>query len=87
MCVPKGEFQYVNQATQLALFSECIDNCLSVSNIRWSIYQGSMNTSLNIIEWTPFNQMDFYENIWFFGKYTYKLIIEYLSHCYRYKYN
>jgi hypothetical protein len=68
MCVSKREFQYINQETQVALFSDCIGNCSSVLNIRWNIYQGSMNASSDTVEWTRFDQMTFYENVWFFGK-------------------
>jgi len=68
MCIPNLEFQLVNPTTQVALFSVCISNCTSIRNITWNIYYGSMNSSTNTTLWTQFNQMNLYENIWFFGK-------------------
>ncbi len=69
MCIlPDSEFKLLNPTTQLALFSTCIGNCSSIENITWNIYQGLMNSSLNIIQWIPLNQMTSYLNIWFFGK-------------------
>jgi len=61
------ESQLVNPTTQIALFSICIGNCTTIQNITWNIYQGSMNSSSNLTQWTLFNQM-IYQNIWFFGR-------------------
>jgi hypothetical protein len=62
------EYQFLNPTTQVALFSVCVDNCTLISNITWNVYQGVMNSSSDIVQWTLFNQMNQYENIWFFGK-------------------
>jgi hypothetical protein len=68
MCIPNIEYQYINPTTQVALFSICTGNCTTVQNVTWNIYQGSMNSTSNICQWTLFNQTNFYQNIWFFGK-------------------
>jgi hypothetical protein len=72
MCAPNLEFQKVNPTTQVALFSVCLDTCISIQNITWNIYQGfnngSNNSSSIVVQWTQFNQMITYQNIWFFGK-------------------
>jgi len=65
------EYQYINPTTQVALFSACLNNCTTVENITWNIYHGSINSSSNITQWTLFNQMNSYRNIWFFGKNIY----------------
>jgi hypothetical protein len=70
MCIADYEFQRVNPNTQIALSSVCTDNCTSISNITWNVYQGSMNLSSNTTLWIEFNQMNIYENIWFFGTNT-----------------
>ena len=68
MCVPDGEFQLLNPTTQLALFSRCYDdNCATPRNIMWNIYHGSFNVTSNVTLWTPFNNTQRYENMWFFG--------------------
>ncbi|CAF0788844.1 unnamed protein product [Adineta steineri] len=67
MCTPNLEFQLVNPTTQVALFSLCIGDCDNIQNITWNIYQGTTNISSNSTQWTLFNQMNIYENIWFFG--------------------
>ena len=67
MCIPNLEFQLVNPTTQVALFSKCLGNCSTLINITWNIYQ-ALNGSSTPIRWTPFGQIDQYENIWFFGK-------------------
>ena len=67
MCVPNLEFQLVNPTTQVALFALCIGNCTTIQTIKWNIYQGIINSSLNFTKWDLFNQMISYENIWFFG--------------------
>ncbi|CAF4213124.1 unnamed protein product, partial [Adineta steineri] len=67
MCTPNLEFQLVNPTTQVALFSLCIGDCDNIQNITWNIYQGTTNISSNSTQWTLFNQMNSYENIWFFG--------------------
>jgi hypothetical protein len=68
MCIPNMEFQLVNPTTQVALYSVCVGNCSSIKNITWNVYSGSTNSSSNTTVWTQFNQMNVYENIWFFGK-------------------
>jgi hypothetical protein len=68
LCVPNLEFQLVNPTTQVALFAICVGNCTTLQNIIWNIYQGSPNSSSNVTQWISFNQMNAYENIWFFGK-------------------
>ena len=70
MCVPNLEFQLVNPTTQVALFAVCIGTCVSIESIQWRIYQGVENSSANGTQWTLFNQMISYENIWFFGAQT-----------------
>ena len=67
MCISNLEFRRVNPTTQVALWSVCLDNCTSLVNITWQIYYGMINSSSNTSSWTPFNQMQLYENIWFFG--------------------
>jgi hypothetical protein len=62
------EYQLVNPTTQIALFSYCIGNCSQLQNIIWNIYTGLLNSSSNLTQWTLFNSMITYENIWFFGK-------------------
>jgi hypothetical protein len=81
MCVPDGEFQLLNPTTQLALFSFCNDhNCSTPPRtITWNIYHGSVNATNNITSWTPFNNTQLYENIWFFGNVTPSLTL--LSPC------
>lgn len=69
MCVPNLEVQLINPTTQVALFALCVGNCTTIQNIKWNIYQGTINSSLNHTQWDLFNQMISYENIWFFGKY------------------
>jgi hypothetical protein len=71
MCVSKNEFQYVNPTTQIALYSECIDNCLLISEIKWSVYYGLINESERFIQWIPFDKIPLNDDIWFFGNYTY----------------
>jgi hypothetical protein len=66
MCIQKSEFQLINPTTQVALFSVCNGNCTNIQNIKWNIYQGSMNFT----KWTLFNKMNLYENLWFFGRNT-----------------
>ncbi|CAF3596750.1 unnamed protein product [Rotaria sp. Silwood1] len=70
MCIPNVEYQYFNPTTQVALFSMCMDDCKTVQNITWNIYQGSMNSSSNTTQWILFNQMNAYQDIWFFGMNT-----------------
>jgi hypothetical protein len=52
----------------MALFSVCIGICTSINNITWNVYQGVMNATSNTVQWSQFNQMNQYQNIWFFGK-------------------
>jgi hypothetical protein len=66
MCIlPNSEFQLINPTTQLSLYSKCIEYCSSIKNIQWNIYQGTMNSSTNVIQWISFNQTNTIE---FFGK-------------------
>ena len=55
MCIPNLEFQLVNPTTQVALFSLCQGDCLSLKTIQWNIYQGS-NTTLSTMNWILFNE-------------------------------
>jgi hypothetical protein len=68
MYVPDSEYQTVNPTTQVALFSICVGNCTIIQNITWNIYYGTINSSLNVTQWTLFNQTTSYQNIWFFGR-------------------
>jgi hypothetical protein len=71
MCSPNLEFQLLNPTTQVALFAICIGTCVNIESIRWNIYQSTDNSSSsNATQWTLFNQMNSYENIWFFGAQT-----------------
>lgn len=68
MCSPNLEFQLLNPTTQVALFTICTGTCLNIQSIRWNIYQGNNNSSsLNSTQWILFDQINSYENIWFFG--------------------
>ena len=67
LCAPNLEYQFVNPTTQVALFSQCLPLCTAINNITWTVYQGVLNASSNIVRWTPFPGMKQYENIWFFG--------------------
>jgi hypothetical protein len=68
MCEPNQEYQYINPNTQVALFSDCVDQCKFVSDIQWNIYQGSNDTSTNIVEWTEFIHLNSSQDLHFFGK-------------------
>ncbi|CAF4112645.1 unnamed protein product, partial [Adineta steineri] len=70
MCVPNQEFQVLNPTTQVALFTVCVDICPIILNISWNVYQGEQNSSSNSTQWSLFNDIILYENIWFFGKTT-----------------
>ena len=61
MCIPNLEFQLINPTTQVALFAICNGDCINIQNIKWNIYQGSMNLSMNFTKWTLFNQILSYE--------------------------
>ncbi|CAF3980867.1 unnamed protein product, partial [Adineta steineri] len=67
LCSENQEFQLVNPTTQVALFSICPDNCTVIKNITWNVYQGFDNGSSTTVQWVKFNQMNLYENNWFFG--------------------
>ena len=67
MCSPNLEYQYLNPTTQVALFSIYTGNCTGILHITWNISQGS-NISSNNIQWRPFDQIDIYKNVWFFGR-------------------
>ncbi len=56
MCVSDGEFQLINPTTQVALISHCLDNCSLNKTIKWNIYNGKMDFSTNLTQWTLFNQ-------------------------------
>jgi hypothetical protein len=58
MCSPNLEHQYVNPTTQVALFSSCDDDCASLKNIKWNVYEGEMNSSINNVQWRPFSRMN-----------------------------
>ena len=65
MCQLNLEFQQINPSTQVALFSRCSGNCSDLLEIKWKIYRGEINSSLNnFTDWIPFNPTDH----WFFGK-------------------
>ena len=68
MCGVSREFQLVNPTTQVALFSLCIGNCIDIQSIEWNVYQGLYNSSSNTTQWILFNQIDSFDNIWFFGR-------------------
>ena len=66
MCSPNLQFQYINPSTQVALFSDCVNQCAStIQRIQWNIYEGANDTTKNIIQWTPFHQ-----KLHFFGTNT-----------------
>jgi hypothetical protein len=67
LCALNLEYQFVNPTTQVALFSVCTGGCPSINSITWIVYSGVMNSSSNIVQWTPFSLMNQYQNIWFFG--------------------
>lgn len=69
-------FQLLNPTTQLFFwYSKCYPNCSSVNGIKWKIYFGLINSSLNILQWIPFNPTLPYENLWFYGLQTKNLTI------------
>ncbi|CAF1468493.1 unnamed protein product [Adineta ricciae] len=70
LCQPNVEYQFINPTTQMALFSECLQNCTLIENITWNVYYGRKNSSSNFTEWILFNETAFYQNIWFFGTNT-----------------
>jgi len=72
MCAPNLEYQLVNPTTQVALFSMSIGNTSIIENMTWNIYSGEINSSssANYSLWTLFNQINSFENIWFFGRNT-----------------
>ena len=57
----------MNPTTQVALYSQCIGQCSTLESIQWNIYQGFETNSS--VEWIYFSQMNFYENIWFYGRF------------------
>ena len=67
MCIANAEYQYINPTTQVALFSVCANSCSEADQISWNIYQGSMNATANVMQWTLFSQTQVYRDIWFFG--------------------
>jgi hypothetical protein len=56
MCISDDEYQLINPNTQISLYSYCLDNCSLDKTIQWNIYQGIMNFSTNITQWTQLNQ-------------------------------
>ena len=68
MCSSQSQYQRMNPTTQVAVYSVCLGICTSIQKIIWNIYQGVNNVSLSMINWTPFNQIQQYDNIWFFGR-------------------
>ena len=68
LCAPNLEYQSVNPTTQVALFSQCQPLCTSIINVTWIVYQGVINASSNVVQWTPYPQMGQYQNTWFFGR-------------------
>ena len=76
MCLSNGQFFYVNPTTQLALFTLCSGDCLAVEKIQWNIYQGSINSSDQTVQWIRFFPITL---SWFYGKYLFdrqKIIAE-----------
>jgi hypothetical protein len=70
MCIPDAEIQHVNPTTQVALYSICDEICTNIQNIKWNIYRGQLNLSSTFIKWNLFDQMNLYENLWFFGRHN-----------------
>ena len=87
MCLPNMEYQSVNPTTQVALYAQCIGNCINIKNITWNIYQGHTNVSSNISRWSLFTQMNIYKDIWFFGKQNFFIffILEIIDYRFKYK--
>jgi len=56
MCISDDELKLINPTTQVSLYSNCFDNCSLDKSIHWNIYQGIINFSTNITEWTQLNQ-------------------------------
>ena len=54
--------------TQLALVSLCLHHCSFIVNVRWNVYQGSINSSTNIIQWRLLDQMIIHEDHYLFGR-------------------
>ncbi|CAM4846598.1 unnamed protein product, partial [Rotaria magnacalcarata] len=67
MCSRKGEFQYINPNTQLALFSSLMNQTGLLNNITWNVYTRMMNSSSDTQKWSLFTNMNDYRDIWFFG--------------------
>ena len=67
LCVPNREYQSVNPTTQVALFALCVPDCVSMINVTWNVYRGTMNSTSNSVQWAPFPQQSSYEDRWFFG--------------------
>lgn len=65
MCNADAEYQLINPTTQVALFSFCLDNCSTIKDIIWHIYQGTENESVDLIQWFRFNQ-----NVSIFGQFS-----------------
>lgn len=80
MCSPNSEYHRVNPSTQVALFSSCIDNCTSLINITWTVYQGLKNLS-DAVQWTPFLRMNSSQDE-FFGELRFKDLLEIINKCF-----
>ena len=57
MCIRDDEYQLINPNTQVSLYSDCLDNCSSNKIIYWNIYQGTIDFSSNMIQWTQFDEI------------------------------
>ncbi|CAF1412544.1 unnamed protein product [Adineta ricciae] len=66
ICSREVEFQLVNPTTQVALFSVCNGNCMTLQQITWNVYYGERNSSSNVTQWILFNET----SVWFFGQNT-----------------
>ncbi|CAM4787932.1 unnamed protein product [Rotaria magnacalcarata] len=76
MCVVKfGEFRNLNPTTQLALYSTCAEDCSTIQQIKWLIYQGFINASLNTVEWILFDSNSANQDNMFFGISTANLTV------------
>ena len=67
LCAPNLEYQSVNPTTQVALFAQCLPDCVSMINVTWHVYQGTMNSTSNSVQWARFTEQSAYEDRWFFG--------------------
>ncbi|CAF4995112.1 unnamed protein product, partial [Rotaria socialis] len=76
MCAVKfGEFRNLNPTTQLALYSTCGEDCSTIQQIKWLVYQGFINASLNTVEWILFDSNSTNHDNMFFGISTANLTV------------